>query len=109
MTKEEIENDIINTLFECTHSGEDDTISDKEFAEVLADKFIDHETDLLKEFVEWEAKQYKDLYYKYDKETEEVKKDDTDYFWCSGRVAGIGEIRKRLKKDLENFLKEREK
>ena len=53
MTKEEIENDIINTLFECTHSGEDDTISDKEFAEVLADKFINHETDLLKEFVEW--------------------------------------------------------
>jgi 2-hydroxy-3-keto-5-methylthiopentenyl-1-phosphate phosphatase len=53
MTKEELENDIINTLFECTHSGEDGTISDKEFAEVLADKFINHETDLLKEFVEW--------------------------------------------------------
>lgn len=65
-------------------------------------------TSLLKEFVEWQAKQYKDLYYKYDKEMKEVK-DDTDYFWCSGRVAGIGEIRRRLKKDLENFLKEREK
>lgn len=51
MTREEIENDIINTLFECTHSGEDDTISDKEFAEVLADKFINYEIDLLKGFV----------------------------------------------------------
>ena len=68
-----------------------------------------HEQDTLKEFVEWQAKQYKDLYYEYDKETEEVWKTDTDYFWCSGRVAGIGEIRKRLKKDLENFIKEREK
>ena len=58
MTREEIENDIVNTLFECTHSGEDDTISDKEFAEVLADKFIDHETDLLKEFVEYVIKQH---------------------------------------------------
>lgn len=105
MTREEIENDIINTLFECTHSGEDDTISDKEFAEVLADKFINHEIDLLKEFVEWQAKQYKDLYYKYDKEMKEVK-DDTDYFWCSGRVAGIGEIRRHLKKDIKRFLEE---
>lgn len=51
--REEMENCIVDTLFECTHSGEDDTISDKEFAKVLADKFINHETNLLKEFVEW--------------------------------------------------------
>lgn len=107
MTREEIENDIINTLFECTHSGEDDTISDKEFAEVLADKFIKHENDLLKEFVEWQAKQYKDLYYMYDEEIDN-NKDCNDYiWWCLGRRAGIGEITQLLKTAIEKFLEER--
>ena len=73
--------------------------------ENLMDWFKNKEADILKEFVEWQAKQYKELYYKYNKEMEEVK-DDTDYFWCSGRVAGIGEIRRRLKKDIKRFLEE---
>ncbi len=75
---------------------------------VIKDERIKHEKDTLKEFVEWQAKQYKDLYYEYWREMQN-ETDNTDYFWCSGRVAGIGEIRKRLKQDLENFIKERGK
>lgn len=104
MTREEIK----NKLFDIILKNSSPTMVVKRTIDyqqtmVIVEEFINHETDLLNEFVEWQAKQYKDLYYKYDKEMKEVK-DDTDYFWCSGRVAGIGEIRKRLKKDLEKFL-----
>lgn len=72
----------------------------------VVDYVIKHEQDTLKEFVEWQAKQYKDLYYMYEEENE---KDHEDYLWLCGRKAGIGEVRKRLNQDLENFLKERDK
>jgi len=64
-----------------------------------------HETELLKEFVEWQAKQYKDLYYIYE---EEIKKetDHDDYIWLVGKKAGIGEIRQLLKTAIERFLEE---
>lgn len=108
MTKEEIENDIINTLFECTHSGEDDTISDKEFAEVLADKFINHEIDLLKEFVEW----YKQMLIKdHDDKawmmnhTEEQEVEDRYYY--RGQCNAIQRLITSLDSDLEKFLEDR--
>lgn len=66
---------------------------------------IKHEQDTLKEFVEWQAKQYKDLYYEYEEEINN-EKDHDDYLWLLGRKAGIGEIRKRLNQDLEDFIKE---
>lgn len=106
MTREEVESYIVNTLFECTHSGEDDTISDKEFAKVLADKFIDYETDLLKEFVEWLKEKCKDIYQLYNEEMQE-ETDRDNSTWFIGRKDGIGEIRQMLKTAVERFLEER--
>lgn len=67
---------------------------------------IKHEQDLLKEFVEWQAKQYKDLYYLYEEEIKK-EKDHDDYIWLLGKKAGIGEIRQSLKIAIEEFLEER--
>lgn len=108
MTREEVESCIVDTLFECTHSGEDDTISDKEFAKVLADKFIDHETDLLKEFVEW----YKQMLIKdHDDKawmmnhTEEQEVEDRYYY--RGQCNAIQRLITLLDSDLKKFLEDR--
>lgn len=78
--------------------------------EMLAEKLIDmgyrKEQDLLKEFVEWQAKQYKDIYHLYEEEIKE-EKDHDDYIWLVGRKAGIGVIRQSLKTAVEKFLEER--
>lgn len=109
MTREEIVNDIINTLFECTHNGEDDTISDKEFAEVLADKFIKHEADLLKEFIEWlknVLKQDHDDKAWMMNHTEEQEIEDRYYY--RGQCTAIRRLITLLDGDLEEFLEKNE-
>ena len=109
MTREEIENDIINTLFECTHSGEDDTISDKEFAEVLADKFINHETNLLKEFVEW----YKGRLEHIQEHEKELLDDDVEHEYSylveyrKGTTDMLDRLLLHIDKNLEKFLEDR--
>lgn len=109
MTREEVENCIVNTLFECTHSGEDDTISDKEFAEVLADKFINHEADLLKEFVEWLKYEYaREEHFEMEEAKDCQQKEYTYlYEYHRGREAMAEKIRDMLDQDLEKFMEER--
>ena len=110
MNREEIDKDIKDCL--CTYIDEDCVSCDKCLCNKVTSKlinlFIKHEQDTLKEFVEWQAKQYKDLYYMYEEEIKN-EKDHEDYLWLCGRKAGIGEVRKHLNQDIENFLKEREK
>lgn len=108
MTREEVENCIVNTLFECTHSGEDDTISDKEFAEVLADKFINHETNLLKEFVDWYKKHLNDLV-KYEKDLYADAKtnqheDNATFF--AGEISMLERLLGWIDRKTEQFLEE---
>jgi hypothetical protein len=65
------------------------------------------EINAIKKFVEWQVKQYKDLYHLYE---EEIKKetDHDDYIWLLGKKAGIGEIRQSLKTAVEDFLENNE-
>lgn len=79
-------------------------------AEKIADELFalieQEKDDLLKEFVEWQAKQYKDLYYRYEEEIKE-EKDHDDYIWLVGKKAGIGEIRQSLKTAVEKFMEDK--
>lgn len=109
MTREEIENCIVNTLFECTHSGKDDTISDKEFAEVLADKFINHEQDLLKEFVEW-YKAHLNYLIKHEKDLYADIKDNKhegDATFFAGEINKLEQLVFWIDIKLEQFLDEK--
>ena len=109
MTREEVENCIVNTLFKCTHSGEDDTISDKEFAKVLADKFSNHEADILKEFVEW-YKEHLNYLVKYEKDLyadAKTNKHEDNATFFAGEINMLERLLGWIDTKLEKFLEER--
>lgn len=104
MMKEEIK----NILFDLILKNSSPTMGDKRTIDyqqtmVIIEELINHETDLLKEFVEWLKEQCKDVYQLYNEEMQE-ETNLKNSMWFIGRKDGIGEIRQLLKVAIEKFL-----
>lgn len=78
----------------------------KYIATKLAEIFTKHETDLLKEFVEWYKKV---LEQDYDDKANRMNKtkEETDWWFFNGQCTAIHRLITLLDSDLEKFLEER--